>query len=280
MTCPCLMALGQDSSIQPGSQMAHAANAGWLDFRPLAAHGVRVNLGFLAGKAHSPNIGWIDFGTGSPANGHAYSNSSAADFGVNLLPDGSLSGLAYSANCGWICFDPAAGDPRIDLLTGAFSGQAWGANLGWISLETSLLTQSIASPDSDLDGIADSWEMQHFQNLAVATDSPPTDADGDGATDLDEFRADTDPQDPTRFFKIVSFIPNATRTSALVTMVTSPSRVFRLDVSSAPDGTWADSGLGVFAPDAGGTTTRSIPLGGEPKKFLRAAALPPLSPGS
>ena len=260
--------------------MAHVGNAGWLDFRPSASHGVRVNLGFLAGSAHSPNIGWVDFGGGSPANGHAYSNASAADFGVNLLPGGSLSGLAYSANCGWISFDPAAGQPRIDLLTGAFSGHAWGANLGWISLETSLFTQSIAAPDSDQDGIADSWEMENFQNLTAAASNPPTDADGDGATDLEEYRADTDPQDPARSFRILSFLPDASRTGAWVTLVTSPSRVFRLEASSAPDGIWTDSGLGVFAPDAGGTTTRSIPLGGEPKKFLRAAAMPPLSPGS
>ncbi|ESQ16056.1 MAG: hypothetical protein N838_06905, partial [Thiohalocapsa sp. PB-PSB1] len=46
--------------------------------------------------------------------------------------------------------------------------------------------------DSDGDGIGDSWEIAEFGDLITADDT--TDFDGDGSSDLDEFRYDSDPQ--------------------------------------------------------------------------------------
>jgi hypothetical protein len=44
--------------------------------------------------------------------------------------------------------------------------------------------------DSDGDGLPDDWETVHFGGLGAA---PPGDPDGDGNTNLDEWRAGTDP---------------------------------------------------------------------------------------
>lgn len=49
---------------------------------------------------------------------------------------------------------------------------------------------SIAVADTDHDGMADSWELEHFGNL---NQLPTGDADGDGTTNLTEFRLGLDP---------------------------------------------------------------------------------------
>ncbi len=121
---------------------AHGANIGWVDTTPGAAAGLAIGSTFLAGRIYSANCGWIDLGDGSPADGASYSNSSAADFGVNHAA-GALSGFAYGANIGWINFGWANGNdpnrPFLDLVTGAASGYVWGANVGWISLQDLLV---------------------------------------------------------------------------------------------------------------------------------------------
>ena len=49
------------ATISATDKFAHAANAGWIDFRPDAGNGVRVEEGFRLGHADSANISWIAF---------------------------------------------------------------------------------------------------------------------------------------------------------------------------------------------------------------------------
>ena len=59
-----------------------------------------------------------------------------------------------------------------------------------------------ASPDSDGDGLLDSWELIYFDTLDDTDGSG--DADGDGQTDGAEFAAATSPIDPGDVLKITS----------------------------------------------------------------------------
>lgn len=134
---------GSESSIDATQRFAWGANIGWMDWRGgSGTAGARITRQFAAGHIYAANIGWISLGDGSPANGTAYANNSASDFGVNVSPDTNpallnLSGFAYSANAGWISFestDPAT-RPRVEKATGILRGFAYGANIGWMPLE-------------------------------------------------------------------------------------------------------------------------------------------------
>jgi type VI protein secretion system component Hcp len=59
----------------------------------------------------------------------------------------------------------------------------------------------IASPDSEQDGLPDSWESQY--GLQVGVNDAASDPDGDGMSNLDEFRLGTHPRSGASFFRVV-----------------------------------------------------------------------------
>ena len=267
-------------SMATNANFAWAWNAGWVDFRPSDADGVKVSETFLSGYAYAPNFGWIHLGNGTPANGYKYSNASATDYGVNVSARGDLSGYAYAPNVGWIVFDSVQGSPRIDFTTGNFGGFAYGANIGWISLHSStnvmVQTASLAITDSDGDGISDAWEMEHFGNLTAA--NATTDADHDGISDLQEYIGVTDPKDSSSQFRIVSHSVNTTNSTATVQFTSSPNRNYRIEYQDKLTGSWTNS-TETFNPDWLPTTMRTFtfPTGSQ-RLFFRIVAKRPLQP--
>jgi len=278
-------AMGMDlteasSTISSSDRFAYAANAGWIDFRTDADSGVRVDETFLSGYAYAANFGWIHLGDGSPENGHSYSNNSSTDYGVNLAVDGKLSGYAYSASIGWITFEQQWGQPVMNYSTGRFSGHAYAANAGWIALDTpssDLAAASIAAPtDSDGDGISDAWERLQFGNLTSAHSA--TDADRDGATDLGEYLAGTEPDDSDSRLRIVSNSFDTANRTAFLTFTTAPNRLYLIQQGNDLQESWTDSGLGLIAPDPGAKTSRTFVHPVARKLFLRVQAHKPLNP--
>lgn len=273
-----LPAAGQ-STISPLGKFAYAANGGWIDLWNSGSSGVRIAEGVLSGKAYAANIGWIDFGSGSPANGFRYSNSSGSDWGVNLETDGKLSGYAYAGNVGWINFEQTHGKAKLDYLTGQLSGSAYSGNIGWIELDTAftdLITLTIDRPDLDGDGIADAWEMQHFGNLTLGTSS--SDADGDGVSDAGEYQSGTDPNAADSRFRILSHAIDVESSVAVITFNGQPGRLYRIEHTRDPGGIWSNSTLGTFTPDAGGFTSKAISFPTDTRRFFRAASILPLQP--
>lgn len=267
------------STISSSDHHGYAANAGWINFLPSPADGVVVSETFLSGHAYAANFGWIHLGDGTPDNGHSYSNTSATDFGVNMDENGLLTGHAYGANIGWIQFEQTHGKPKLNLLTGAFGGHAYSANVGWISLDatsTRVMTARIASTDSDGDGIGDAWELLRFGNLTAA--GATSDKDGDGESDHDEFLAGTDPEDSGSRFRIISqAYTTGASPAATFTFTSSPNRLYSIQSNTGLSGSWVESAMGTFAPDAGETTSRTILHDGGARRFFRVQAHRPLA---
>ncbi len=267
------------TTINSTNNYAYGANIGWVDWRGDTNSGAVIGEYVCSGYIYSANVGWIHLGGNAPANGIQYQNNSAADYGVNHDGLGNLRGYAYGANIGWINFG-TNGAPKVDLKTGKLSGYAYSANCGWISLSNSLAlvqTDSVrAGADTDGDGMADAWERQRFGNLTTASAS--SDTDHDGQSDLQEYLADTNPNDATDNLRITaqSFSPGGT--AAMLTWKSTPTRCYfiqrSLDLTSSP---WLDSGLGIIAPD-GALTTRAFGDTDAPMRFYRVQAVKPLSP--
>lgn len=276
---PRLSTCSAATTVDAANKYAYGANFGWMDWRGDTNHGAVIGEYVCSGYIYSANVGWINIGSGAPANQIQYQNNSATDFGVNQDGLGNLRGYAYGANVGWINFENT-GTPRVDLKTGQFSGYAFSANCGWISLSNAFAwVQADAimpGVDSDGDGIADAWEYAHFGNLTTA--NATSNADGDPATDLQEYLAGTIPTDSGDYLAITAYTTAPTGATNALTWTSTLSRFYRVQECvnlSAP--AWYDSGLGLISPD-GDFTTRNAADTNAPIRFYRVQAVMPLRP--
>ena len=266
------------TTIDPANPHGYGANIGWVNAEADGTNGTMIGEAFCSGYLYSANCGWIHLGDGTPANGKAYANDSAADFGINHDGQGNLSGYAYGANIGWITFEQTHGQPQIDLLTGDLSGYIYSANTGWISLSNAyahVQTDAIApGPDTDADGIPDWWEYARYGKLNVLNGTE--DWDKDGISDLDEYRADTHPDDDTDFLYVT--LDQATGATNTLSWDTRPTRNYRLQSSTnLATGSWTNTASGLLHDESGSVTIQDESVAGEPARFYRVNAIRPLS---
>lgn len=281
--------LSADTTFGADEHHAWGANTGWFSFRhdrPVPPAGVVFGESYLSGFAYSANLGWINLGSGSPSNGHTYSHTDT-DHGVNHDGAGNLSGFGWSANTGWINFGWASSSdpnrPQVSLISGTFSGYAWSGNIGWVNLGGERLTTvTMTCPDSDGDGIADHWEKSQFGNLTTA--DATSDQDKDGASDLAEYIAGTNPNEASSYMKVIAHhsTTGGPQVSVQLTFTTTPQRLYRIEHSSElshPTIPWEDSALGTF-PTTEAITTKNLafPSDTTRRQFFRVVPIRPLTP--
>jgi hypothetical protein len=259
------------SNFAPDHAHAWSSNLGWTDWRGDNEHGAAIGEYVCSGNLYGANVGWLSLGNGAPVNGRSYQNNSASDFGVNVDSEGNLRGYAYGANIGWVAFE-AQGNPRLNLFSGTLSGHIYGANVGWISLSNTvafLQIESLAPPqDTDTDGLPDSWELSYAPNLTVL--GVDHDADLDGASDAEEYAADTHPILATDYF-LVTRIVEASENEVTLTWTSKSTRLYRAQRRSSvsPDSPWTDAGMPLATPDPGPTTTRNFSRDSDQEEFYR-----------
>ncbi len=86
--------------------------------------------------------------------------------------------------------------------------------------------------DSDGDGIPDWWEYLHFGGVTNAV--ADADDDGDGATNFQEYVADTDPNDDQSFFAITQIEQDNDGSIKTLTFSSSTARVYRVEYLDEP----------------------------------------------
>ncbi len=278
------------STIDTTNQYAWGANIGWTNWRPdfdaTNTEGVVVGEFICSGYVYGANVGWINLGGGAPTNHIQYQNNSATDFGVNFSVDptqpgvGVLRGYAYGANIGWINFE-ANGNPRVSFFTGTLSGYAYSANCGWINLNDingKVQTDHILmGTDTNGNGIADAWEYLYFGGL-LAPGAQNTSPNGNGMTLLQDYLDGVNPTTANSGLRITSFSTNAGGTSSVIMFTSTTARLYSIQVNidlTMPLN-WTDSGLGLFAPDAGLQTSRNVTQSSAVKKFFHVQTMRPL----
>jgi len=193
------------TDIDPGHKHSWGENIGFMNWAdagdPDGTQGVRFHAvpgggAFLSGFVWCENAGWLHLGDGTPADGTAYANTTGADSGVNIDPDGRLRGLAWGENVGWVNFDTFAAlggsgqFARYDAPAARFRGYAWGENIGWINLDNDehyvgVLPACYA--DYDGNGTVNTLDflayLNDFNDGAVGAD----DCDGNGTINTLDF---------------------------------------------------------------------------------------------
>ncbi len=169
-----------------------------------------------------------------------------------------------------------AGTVQISLAPGTSSGRyplvtcAGNIELGTLSLTgtTGHLSTSVAGrvdlviDDSDEDGLPDSWEQTHFGNLAQ---TPAGDKDGDGSSNLVEYRLNLNPSNGGNAFR-------AGISGHTLTWPSAPGIVFTVKRGFSLETTNWES-LGTVTGGIGGTATFTDPSAFE-KAFYRVEFAP------
>ena len=266
------------TTIDPINKYAYGANLGWTDWTGDTANGAVIGQYVCSGYIYSANVGWINLGSGSPTNGIYYQNLSATDFGVNLDGLGNLNGYAWGANIGWINFTNT-GAPRINMINGQMSGYVWSANCGWISLSNTVAyvqTDTISPGALASDGLPMAWLLQNFGTTNVDANADP---DHDGMSNMQEYLAGTDPNNPNSVLRITAESFSSGGTSAMLTWDSVMTRYYYIQKTPGLGSpVWTDSGLGLVAPSIGSTTTAGFTDTNTPVRFYRVQVVRPLTP--
>jgi hypothetical protein len=94
----------------------------------------------------------------------------------------------------------------------------------------------------DFNGLPVDWELSHFGRTGI---DPSTDPDGDGMSNLAEYRAGTDPNDPNSVFRFIEITP--VQGGIRLGWLSANYKTYTLQRSSGPLGTYLDIQTGITA---------------------------------
>jgi hypothetical protein len=118
-------------------------------------------------------------------------------------------------------------------------------------------------PDDDGDGMPDAWELLYGLNPTNAADAVLS-ADGDPASNLEEYVADTDPTDPISYLRFLTIegVPPT------FTFLSSTGRIYTIQVNGDLAGSdWLPLPSLIGFQGVGGPDLRTDPFPGEYRNY-------------
>ena len=123
--------------------------------------------------------------------------------------------------------------------------------------------------DADLDDMPDDWELLYFGSISASNAAPNADIDRDGAVNLHEQIAGTDPLDGTSYFHIAQ-LSSADEGQTALSWLSAVDRTYRILIAERVTGPWTQY------PDAsttyagtGGTLQVTVTGVSTPALFIR-----------
>ena len=124
-------------------------------------------------------------------------------------------------------YDSPSTDQRLifgDTSASSF-GDAFGVTIDCINIDYSGVWVPPGT-DADADGMPDAWEDANFNDPTFG--EPNNDNDGDGKSNIEEYQADTNPNNSTSFVKIQSIAESSPGNFIITVADTSPGREYTL----------------------------------------------------
>lgn len=125
--------------------------------------------------------------------------------------------------------------------------------------------------DSDNDGMSDEFEKHYFGDPTAG--NPAADTDGDGETNLEEYKAGTNPTDAASVLRINEIRRQGN--DIVIVFEAAPDKSYRLEAGSNLIGGFPTTVQTVAATPTGGTRTVTDTGGAtQPTRFYRAVLAP------
>jgi hypothetical protein len=129
---------------------------------------------------------------------------------------------------------------------------------------------STAGPDGDADGMPDLWESANGLSDSDPDDAT-RDADGDGQTNLAEYRAGTDPRSAASVFRVTGISRDSVAATITIHWPAVAGKLYHV-TSSENLATWTLRATRLAS--AHGTESVALPAGGPPARFYRVEIAP------
>jgi len=136
-----------------------------------------------------------------------------------------------------------------------------------------LYQQFRPNEDADNDGLTDDWELRYFGSTAHGNGT--ADFDGDGKSDIDEFRAGTDPTNALSLLRIRSVVPDGT--NVLIDWQTVGGHTNVVQAASSLTVAFSDRSPPIVIPGSGDAIASYLDYGGgtnSPARFYRVRTAP------
>lgn len=202
---PAVRLFVQDIEGVPGQSMRipiHIEVAGSLPARVLM-----LNLNVLPLEGAPPLTAAAQFTPSSALGTPAFTSSKNLGNYAAAWLNTQVSGLYGSSELGVLQFTipaEAASTAAYKIELAHFSASPNGLGLFPVQKMDGLLTLGNRSQSSWRDGIPDAWRLRHFGSVSNLLSHLSADADGDGVSNGEEFKAGTNPMDVRSFLRVLS----------------------------------------------------------------------------